>query len=365
MAAGEAMRETVESGRLPGLDALRGLAACAVAFGFHAQFMFARGSFAPGDGGLMAAWLRGYGWTAVDLFFVISGYVFAHVYLRGDSLRSIAGQREFWLARLARLYPLHLLLLLVSAWIFRGLGENTLTAFAAHLVMLQALVEPVGHTFVGPTWSLSVEVVCYALFALAALGGRRLLPTVTALAVAGGLAAVLVTRSDDHLTVSTVVARGMLGFFLGQLLWHGRALWVRIPSLVLVLVLIVGLAISPALVGPVPPLVLASWPAVLLLAMRCRWMDARPLVWLGDRSYAIYLLHMPIIDAVTYSTGGLAASPHNLALAWPALIAVTLLASDLIYRRFEVPARRELRAALTARRDGTEPAATVRAGSQF
>jgi peptidoglycan/LPS O-acetylase OafA/YrhL len=112
-----------------------------------------------------------WGWALVDLFFVLSGFVFAQAYLARGGLAGGRGWSAFWVARVARLWPLHLLMLGATALLLPR-PENTAAAFAAHLVMAQAFVGPVAASFDGPSWSLSVEAVCYLAFSLAALGGR-------------------------------------------------------------------------------------------------------------------------------------------------------------------------------------------------
>lgn len=327
-------------GRLTGLDGLRGLAACLVAFGYHAQFLFAPGAFSPGWGGAIGLWLHHFGWTAVDLFFLLSGYVFAHVYLRGAAFR----QGSFWAARIARLYPLHLALLAATAWVFRADPTNGPLAFAAHLAMAQAWIAPVGHTFDGPTWSLSVEMLCYLLFALGAARGARVLRGLTLAALLAGLAGLLWFGASAQLTTGSVIARGLLGFFTGQALWRCRVLLHRVPPAVLVTALACGLWLGTVgWLGPVLPLSLLAWPALLALGLRLPAFGSRPLVWLGDRSYAIYLLHMPLIDFVAFRWGGLPGDPLAVVAGHLGLIAVVLALADLVYRRLELPVRSGLR----------------------
>jgi peptidoglycan/LPS O-acetylase OafA/YrhL len=72
--------------RLTRLDGLRGVAACGVVFTYHASLLFA-GRQLPGAEWISPlGWLRQWGWTFVDLFFVLSGYIFAHVYRGGAAL---------------------------------------------------------------------------------------------------------------------------------------------------------------------------------------------------------------------------------------------------------------------------------------
>ena len=181
--------------RLARLDGLRGIAACGVAFTYHAWALFRDDAFAPGNP--LVEWLHWSGWLFVDMFFVLSGYIFAHVYLsRG---------------------------LLLTAALFWGKPENTPLAFLAHLAMLQALVPPVAQTFDGPTWSLSVEAVCYMLFAVGAAAGPQALRRVTLFAILLGVAALALHAAPYGPFVRDNFPRGLLGFFLGQALWHQRA----------------------------------------------------------------------------------------------------------------------------------------------
>ena len=124
-----------KAARLLRLDGLRGVAAAGVLihhiFIFYAPWQFSAAPFAQ-----VALWIQHFGWTLVDLFFVLSGYVFAHVYLRDEALRSQEGMVSFWVARIARLWPLHLTMLVLIAIVHPANQANTVYAFFAHLAML-------------------------------------------------------------------------------------------------------------------------------------------------------------------------------------------------------------------------------------
>ena len=91
------------------IDALRGLAALGVSAVFHIGYAVGTYRTGPLDGLPFFTWLHDEGWTLVDLFFVISGFIFAHVYLdAAGKLREGVTARDFFVARFARLYPLHL-----------------------------------------------------------------------------------------------------------------------------------------------------------------------------------------------------------------------------------------------------------------
>ncbi|MCW1404060.1 acyltransferase [Novosphingobium sp. MW5] len=327
--------------RLGRLDGLRGIAACVVAFGYHAGYLFvpdATAGFGP-----LTDWTLHWGWTCVDLFFVISGYIFAHVYLRPGALDDGRALREFALARVARLYPLHLLALLLVALAFWGRPENSAAAFGLHLVMMQAFAEPVAHTFVGPSWSLSIEVLCYVVFALSAVFWRRAMRPLSWALMLGGAAWLFLLGPPGGPWSGDIFARGFFGFFLGQLLWHGREHLAALSTPLLIAMLAAGLALDAGSISPLLPLGLLAWPAALGLALRWSLMESQPMLWLGDRSYAIYLIHMPLVEGMNAGLGKLDVGPATVLLVFAGFVVTVLALSDLTLRLVEKPARRWIR----------------------
>lgn len=339
--------------RLSRLDGLRGLAACAIAFLYHSQGLLAPGSYAPGP---LLGWFEALGWTMVDLFFVISGYIFAHVYLADERVRERGGLRAFWIARIARLYPLHFTMLLVCATLMPDKTANTLSAFIAHLFMLQGMTHAWSKGFDGPAWSISIEMACYALFAIAALAGRRAALRVACAAAAFGFAMLVINGRPGGPWSGDDLARGLSGFFLGQLLWLARGRLARVPAWALAMVCGTGLVLGTFATLPLLPLGLLAWPALVLLALRLPVFEIAPLKWLGERSYAIYLIHEPLIELVKSRIGTLPGDPALVIAAHIALAGATLILAELALRTIERPARRAIRAAWERPRAGTAAA---------
>ncbi|MFX5945263.1 hypothetical protein ABTE62_19415, partial [Acinetobacter baumannii] len=73
------------------------------------------------------AWFYDYGHVAVQYFWAVSGFVFAHVYLADPTAHD-----RFWLARVARLWPLHLLTLVLVALLQATYGGIHGTDFIYH-----------------------------------------------------------------------------------------------------------------------------------------------------------------------------------------------------------------------------------------
>jgi len=82
------------------------------------------------------------GYMMVDLFFVMSGFIIFHVY-RSNFRNSITGQsfRKFLIARFARIYPLHFIMLLICVLLIFVLGANPIlnpAAIPTHIFLLQS-----------------------------------------------------------------------------------------------------------------------------------------------------------------------------------------------------------------------------------
>lgn len=229
--------------RRPELDLARALAVGAVLVG-HAGY----------EAGLVPLAERG-----VDVFFVLSGYLCASQLARGTPAAP-------WLwRRLRRIYPAALALLAVCA---APLPVWSLLAFG-------------GGRMVGHTWSLSVEVTGYAGLALLSIAPRRW----WAPALAGVVAACVVARGFVDAHTAYTVTR-----------WDGMAvgaLWALAgaPSLPWLSVLLAASLTMPGWAAPLPAAVGAVG---LLSALRGTTLRGG---WLCSRSYALYLVSVPLIES--------------------------------------------------------------------
>jgi peptidoglycan/LPS O-acetylase OafA/YrhL len=117
----------------------------------------------------------------------------------------------------------------------------------------------------------------------------------------------------------------------------------KVPGAILGAVVVLGVAATALPLSPLAGLTLLAWPAALLLALRMPVLGSAVMVWLGDRSYAIYLINMPLVWAATALFGPLQGGTMLVLGAHLALVAVTLLLADLSLRLVENPARRAIR----------------------
>ncbi len=112
-----------------------------------------------------------YGFYGVHIFYVISGFVFAHVYLK---IRDETSFKEFSINRLSRLYPLHFATLIVVALLqiafltnyenFQFDYINNFFHFFLQIFFISSWGFESGLSFNGPIWSVSIEIGIYLIF---------------------------------------------------------------------------------------------------------------------------------------------------------------------------------------------------------
>lgn len=107
----------------------------------------------------------GSGYTAVSFFFVLSGFILTYShgfeYERGEGT-----PKSFYIARLARIYPVYLLTTMAAAWVMREQFAKSLHvfAFAADILAVQSWSIRTANFFNYPAWSISNEAFFYLLF---------------------------------------------------------------------------------------------------------------------------------------------------------------------------------------------------------
>ena len=157
------------TGRIASLDGLRGMAAVGVMI-FHFNYFFLPQAALTSALPLMRPILD-HRYLGVDLFFLMSGFVMAHVY--GQKLASDwrAHWRDFGIMRFARIYPLFALTTLVMV-ITHALTHRSLLwiSFSGRSLALQPLLLQVwgGLSWNYASWSISTETAAYVFFVFSA-----------------------------------------------------------------------------------------------------------------------------------------------------------------------------------------------------
>ncbi|RRN62197.1 acyltransferase [Caulobacter sp. 602-1] len=315
MSSDLAVPRVSKAGRFEALDALRGVAAISVCL-FHVQWVNIFDSL----GIISNAWLF------VDLFFVLSGFVIAYTYAEKISANP-SDVGRFLFKRLARIYPLHIVMLLafvaleVAKWAaYRYAGVrgdvvpfsiNNLETFTTNILLIHSLHTYDVLTWNVPSWSISVEFAIYIVFAIVAAvaaGRAKALTLLSAMAIVLSVSVLMYFAPGRglHVDVDFGVFRCLLGFFIGVLTYlgwramQGRASWSGWKANLLQLSALTACALTISLFGKVAawqyavPLfsALAIWSlAVWTNTRTARFLTIPPLRWLGRLSFALYMGH--------------------------------------------------------------------------
>jgi peptidoglycan/LPS O-acetylase OafA/YrhL len=359
--------------RFYSLDVLRGLASLAVVLWHYQNFFFVSPetpapSFTRSDQPLYFILFPIYeqGLRAVQLFFVLSGFIFYWLYQRSIADRRVSAY-QFVVLRFSRLYPLHFLTLILTAtgqWLYFRKEEmwfvysnNDLRHFVLNLFLINHWGIQDGLSFNAPTWSVSVEILLYGTFFVLALARHLGMVMSLAVAAVGGTLTIA-----GHLDVGS----GIFCFFVGgatYLLYEKiHALLAARPelranfNLGTMLLMCSGLIATTALPKFLADLVLIGcvFPCVVLgLAVyeSHRTGFGRRYRSIGDLTYATYLTHFPVQLALGLSSAYLGyqldyTRPISLVIYVSAVIAVSIPT----YYGFELRAQRRLRQALLGAR---------------
>jgi peptidoglycan/LPS O-acetylase OafA/YrhL len=273
------------------------------------------------------------GWMGVDLFFVISGFIIAHVLSKpGVDLKDYFWRR-FW-----RIYPLYWIVMIVALlcylrWNWFGYGIETLGASGMVKSFLIFPMEP--HPFWEPGWSLEHELIFYIIAALVApFFGLRVLAAVMIGLGAVGLAFDM--GWDFHL-----FARPQLLFGAGVCAYLMRersmaaALPVALAGLVLCYAHYYELADMPQWVADIATATGFAGLVVLGVGLERRgWRVPRPMIAIGNASFSLYLWHLLVFPFVGRYAQALGASPE----VWRWMLAGAAIGIALLsYRYIEKP----------------------------
>jgi len=311
-----------------------------------------------------------FGYIGVDFFFILSGLIVSHVYLRKSSAAGPDFWKKFIWYRIARLFPVHFLIMFLM--LFAAIVPSLLAGMEPALdaqaykdwFLLTFLVRqwtlPAEYAWNSPAWSVSAEFFAYIfVFPLIAYFTRKNLSRSSGIMLAMIGASMILFMIWRTGTINVTIYAGPLirvtgGFVLGSGLYlilsslatardWDRYLRFSLAGMVLTIL------IAPALADlglPVDIILIAA----LVVTISCTylangptaaWLSRPRLFWLGEISFALYLCHIPMMRVCRHVADQLAWDRGF----WFGLFCVlaSMAAAHLLYRLVEIPTRQLMR----------------------
>jgi len=303
----------------------------------------------------------------VDLFFILSGFVLTHVYVAAREEGRFKFGR-FIIARFARIYPLHIATLAFLGVVAFGAAQLgvpfeperfPLQDLPAHLLLVHAWGFAPNFGWNGPSWSISAEWFAYLAFPAylmlaVALKRRPLVLLAIAVALFFILDQVHLRLFGETLPMATErygVIRIIPEFLIGVGLYRLGQIWSlpkSIARLSMAVVVTMYLLFAHMAVDD-RVLALLGAPLIFLLAELDRHAEAKAsagvFVYLGDISYAIYMIHVPFfMVAFNFLQDVVGAIDETMSTGLFAVLLVIMIgASALTFEIIEKPARSGIR----------------------
>ncbi|GHU49970.1 acyltransferase [Clostridia bacterium] len=302
----------------------------------------------------------------MQLFFVLSGFVFYYVYKERISNREISS-KDFFVARFSRLYPLHFVTLLFVTSLML-IGHVTVTPNAGNIMFVTNLYQflfnvSLLHNIFGigginsPTWSLSIEIFAYFLFFVIAWNskGKKFL---FALPVVIGII-LYNAKIDKVFILQQNYIRVLPGFFMGCLTYEVykhclRGILKTVSEIVCAFIVVVTIIL--AYISGVKYIgnnhifySLFLFPSLIITVLNTdfirKFFEFKFFKWLGDLSFSIYLIHMGLLLSMHLVAwlAGIDASVFGSRKVFFGYIAVVLAVSHLSHYRFEMPLQKFIR----------------------
>lgn len=357
------------SQRMPRIDALTGLRWYAAFFVFTFHMLV----FAPLPP--LASAFLGEGFYGVTFFFVLSGFVLTW------SASAKVSQSTFYWRRFARVWPSHLVALVVAIPVFYSFDPNpaqtwvkpvSVGILALSVVLFQGWSLNPAILFSGnpAAWTLTCEAFFYALhpYILRLLGRMRvcgsLIFMVVVVGIAFGFRALTASLPGEWFSLTPLPVTRVTEFALGMALaWAMRCGWrPKVPvwvGLGSVVALLVALVLIPRFrAGGLPALLITTFSNELItvacvlaiLAVAIRSLSGKPSIFarrfhvrLGEWSFAFYLVHATIMYVFLSTFGTQPASWLNL-LWFALLLTLDIAAAAALHHFVERPVEKRMRA---------------------
>ncbi len=301
------------------------------------------------------------GWLGVSYFFILSGFIMVWSARDNDTVG------DFYLRRFAKIYPTHCLTWVV-AFIVGAISIYQYKLWSSNLLLLNTWFDDVRYFFVGnrPSWSLCIEAMFYLSFPflfriMKAIPGKYDLLGFIAVTVSSFLVQMSIyiwaepnkmmgafPISQHHFWISyifppTRIFEFLAGMFAARLLINGRAIMLnKTTSFALLVATYIGSMYIPyqfsmSVVFIIPVCLLITSFAGDDIKYKKTAFNHKTSVWLGEISYAFYMVHFLVLFYFLNLTAGKKFSlVEGAGLIVVALI-LSISCASFLYKYFEVP----------------------------
>jgi peptidoglycan/LPS O-acetylase OafA/YrhL len=344
----------------------------------------------------------------VTFFFVLSGFILTFTYLTSLRQLTIRGTWNFYIARVARIWPVHLLTLAIVLPYFIPImksGEygDPIVNITSNAALIQTFLLKTNYCILNfPSWSLSAELFFYLCFPFLiwsfnsrsiALRSIVLLLILTPWLLAlmhwarGTPVSAPLARFNYYLFPPVRIADFVAGMILG-LAWHRRQhseFAIRPATFRQATLLEIGavaflvgwaclfIRLAPGTRhsnnvnwsgGYIPPFLLCIWVFACGRGLLSRLLSTRLFVYLGEISFGVYMFHIPVMIYLPQTAFGARMCQWGLkTLGWAGgslvIATISIILSAACYHLYEMPVRELIRRKLSLRKAVSPVAETV------
>ncbi|WP_022755102.1 acyltransferase family protein [Butyrivibrio fibrisolvens] len=305
--------------RMLGVNALKGIAAYCIALMFHPLTVgFTTNDRLPFDQIYFIGFIERNGWMSVELFLMISGFLFWIRYSEKIAQGNMSFS-EFLKKRIVRIFPTMWLAMLITVVLQLIYIKITGQWFIIHNNSLMELIFSFGgmenfwtpQSWNAPAWTISLLITCWTIFfyVVQKSGGvtsRQICSCIVLIMI--GITIVFSPPEKYYPLINTTFARGYISFFAGGIIGiiymkYGLPMLKHVGTvMVLVNIIFWGLfwisdgAINWEPCGVTVPLIV--WTTVLIITLVnkaiIKLLSTAPFQYLGNISFSLYLMNFPL-----------------------------------------------------------------------
>lgn len=298
------------------------------------------------------------GWLAVDLFFMLSGFILAHSYQDQMKTLSFHSSKNFIINRIARIFPAHLFVMLIFGLLvlvinysginFKTASDYSLKNYLSQVFLLHGIgiIKPQGWNIA--TWSISSELLAYLTFPLIILLFNRwiikaslnliiiLVIMITTVTLGWVLNEGKKFMLDHEFSAVRILSEFVIGICLCQLYRKLNKSYIYLPVLLLA---ISGIFIQTLIIKEsfYDFIYLFYFMAIILsLGLLPQSRNRMPLLsFFGKISYSFYLIHSLVIIGLNQLIRNFSFLHSSPFISLSIFLVITALASWLIYEKVE------------------------------